>query len=726
MNSYSFDLAGSWWLLILAIIVGFGFAYYTYRRTVPPVSGAKRTILMTLRTLALALLLFALFEPVLTIISGKQEPPKVAVLLDKSESVAATDALGDRKKLYDEAIEKSGIKGLDEDERKFILFDGDISTVKKIENDSLKFNGQLTDISNAIKWTSRNLEEENIRAALMITDGAFNTGNNPVYEADIFGKPIYTIGIGDSTEPKDVAVTTILTNEIAYVDNPVPVNVNVKVNGYDEGTLSLVMKDNGKKFDEQEIKIHPDRNEYTAIFEYTPKVKGYRKITAEISGFEDEITHKNNNKSEFINVLDNKRNIAVFAGAPSPDLSMLKQTISQEKGVKITDFIQKKGSEYYGDPPSESKLSESDIIILCGFPINSTPVSTLELIKSQLKRGKSLFFIASYDTDYNKLKRLEEYLPFRVAQTGKQEFTAITDFKREALSNPLLRIKGVEEDLQHWNKLPPIYRTETFVDVKPESEVAAGMKVNNVEINEPLIMTRSFNNKKSVAVVGYGLYRWKLLGYAAEASKGRSDTYDLYDIFMDNAIRWLAVREENEMIRIKTTKKHFTNTEEVEFTAQVYDAAYTPIDNAEVVVTVSGGEQPRDLILHSIGNGRYNGDMEGLGAGDYAFKGIVTVNDKKIGDDNGRFSVGKIDLEYQNLKMNVSLLRQISERTGGKFYTAANADQVLKDIRDDKTFKSVGITSRDEFALWNLPWILAAAILLFGIEWFLRKRAGMI
>jgi hypothetical protein len=76
--------------------------------------------------------------------------------------------------------------------------------------------------------------------------------------------------------------------------------------------------------------------------------------------------------------------------------------------------------------------------------------------------------------------------------------------------------------------------------------------------------------------------------------------------------------------------------------------------------------------------------------------------------------------------MNAPLLRNLSERTGGKFYTPANCSSFLDDLKNKKSFIPRSVTIRNEFALWNIAWLLALAIFCFALEWFLRKRAGML
>jgi hypothetical protein len=252
------------------------------------------------------------------------------------------------------------------------------------------------------------------------------------------------------------------------------------------------------------------------------------------------------------------------------------------------------------------------------------------------------------------------------------------------------------------------------------------MKINNVPLKEPLIMSRAIQNKKSVAVLGYGLYRWKLLGYGEETAKGQTDRPDLFTAFINNSFKWLSINQNNKLVNIKTTKKVYSKFEKVEFNAQVYDASYSPIDNAVVSVKVNTGTAQRDIVLGGLGNGRYTATIDGLAEGDYFFTGSATFNGRSLGNDKGRFSVGDVSIEYQNLTMQSGLLRSISERTGGKFFLPENSKEFLNYLNNLKNFKPRGITLRSEYNLRNIAWILGLVIICFGAEWFIRKKSGML
>jgi hypothetical protein len=271
-----------------------------------------------------------------------------------------------------------------------------------------------------------------------------------------------------------------------------------------------------------------------------------------------------------------------------------------------------------------------------------------------------------------------------------------------------------------WDNLPPIYKTGTVFGAKPEAEILGMEEVRGVSLNEPLLLCRSVAGAKSVAVLGYGIWRWKLLTQTEDPSK------DVLQLFIGNAIRWLTTREESKPIRIAPAKEVFTGGERVEFNAQVYDKTYRPIEDAEVKVIVRKGNETQEALLNPIGNGLYEGKLDGLGEGEYQFSGTASLSGQQLGEERGKFSVGAQEIEFLQTQMNKSLLEQLAYRSGGKYFDPQSISQLPEELRRSTKLTPKEITRASEFELWSLPTILVLVILFFGTEWFLRKQAGLL
>lgn len=725
MNSYSLAFAGAWYIIILAILIALIVTYFYYKRTVPELSKSRKALLFSLRTIALTLLVLIIFEPIFTTISGKFIQPKIAVLLDNSKSMSIDYQNHNRKVIYQKALDELNLSKY-ADRIKTVAFDKGFRMIDSPAFDSLTLSGNTTNIANVLKSLSTEFREENVRAVLLISDGVFNSGGNPIYEAETLGMPVYTLGIGDTIRPKDIAVKSIFLNPTIQLNTTHLINVGLSITGFDSGKVTVEMFDNNIKFAVQTLSIDPRISDYSLTFEYTGKQEGIRQIKATAKRIENEITYKNNELREFVKVTSEKKNIMVLAGAPSSDLSFILNILKKNDNINVKSFVQKKDSEFYENPPGKSDFANTNSIILIGFPIKSSPIQIMEQVKNELDKKKSLMIIGSRNLDYSKLKTIDDYLPFTVLSSNEKEYNAVANFTEKSLENPLLKSND-NLDLKSWNDLPPLFRTETFVKPKPYAEILAKVKVNNTELNEPMIIFGDRTGYKTLAVMGYGIYRWKLMGYARDVFKNKAETPDLLDIFISNSSKWLTIDDKEKNVVIRPVSKSFVKGERVEFFAQVNDNASNPIENASVNVNITDGSGKNyDVNMFPTGSGLYKGFVNGMPEGDYFYLGKASKNGTILGEDKGRFIIGDTPLEYMELTMNKTLLQEMASRTGGNFLYNQPTDNLIELILSSLKNKQNAVTVRSEINLWNLPLIMGIIILLFAIEWFLRKRYGLI
>jgi hypothetical protein len=193
-----------------------------------------------------------------------------------------------------------------------------------------------------------------------------------------------------------------------------------------------------------------------------------------------------------------------------------------------------------------------------------------------------------------------------------------------------------------------------------------------------------------------------------------------------NAVRWLTTKDEGKNVRVSPTKEMFTTAEPLEFTAQVYDEQLRPSDDAEVTLTLHKGNETKELALTAIGNGLYEGASESIGEGDYTYEGKAIADGRTLGSDNGKFTVGQMNVEFLETKMNKQLLEQLAYRTNGKYYPLAVAQRLADDMKTNEQFSSKEIVQSSEIELWNWYYLVGVIVLLLAIEWFMRKQSGMI
>ncbi|MBI5473300.1 MAG: hypothetical protein HY961_13230 [Ignavibacteriae bacterium] len=708
-------------VVVLFVLIATAISIYFYRHTIPPISRRRKIVLVALRALALALLLMLLFEPLLRLISSSTQDPALAVLIDNSKSMKIVDKTGDRFARLKSVLSGGTMKSVDAiGDQQFFAFGANTKQLEVSQLDSLAADADATDITSSLRAVADEKTRSNINAALLITDGSYNLGQNPLYEAEQLGIPVFTIGIGDSTEQKDVLISKIVTNDLVYNETEVPVDVTIKSSGYKGEKVEVTLSEGTKELARTTLLLEEGTREYGVRLSYTPEGEGVKKYSVRVSQLPGELTAANNQRSFLAKILKSKLRVTIVAGAPSPDLSIIKQTLKEDRNLDVRSFTQKSGFGFYEGQLTVAVLDSSDCLVLIGFPVSATTDAVMDVIRSSVQRNTiPVLFIGGKFFDERKLSSLASLLPFTSLNPSQSEQLVFIEIAAAQRNHPILAT-NTDEGVESWKGLPPIFRTQTTYRAKAEATILANTKINTIVLNDPLIAIRNVSKQKSMAVTGYGLWRWRLM------AQGTPETGRLLATFLANSVRWLTTREDNRPVKVTPTKDAFTQGEPVEFVGQVYDANADPVENAELKVTAKREGKDYTTTLRPLGNGRYEGVIEGLGEGDYAFAASANLEGQPLGTDAGRFSVGELALEFQDTRMNAQLLRQIAGRTGGKFYTPETFADLANELRNTPAFAPKEIQTAQEFELWHWKYMLAIVVLLFAIEWFIRKRAGML
>ncbi|MDP2037112.1 MAG: hypothetical protein Q8L04_06985, partial [Ignavibacteria bacterium] len=158
----------------------------------------------------------------------------------------------------------------------------------------------------------------------------------------------------------------------------------------------------------------------------------------------------------------------------------------------------------------------------------------------------------------------------------------------------------------------------------------------------------------------------------------------------------------------------------------LYDNAFNPIDTAQIALSISQAGNKNELIMTPQGNGIYTASYTPDSQGDFATVATTKFNSSSVAPALSRFSVSASSLELLDTKMRVDYLKLLANSTNGKYFSIEEQSNLLKNLIDAAKRRDEGILTKSEFELWNYSWMLGAVILLFGFEWFLRKRFGMI
>jgi len=705
LENIELSLQINYYLLILTILIAILYSFFVYKNTIPQISKKLKAFLIFVRTLILALLIILIFEPILTFDYNEEIEPANLVFVDNSSSMVLQDSIIRSNKISDIL---SNFEDNVEGEIELYSFGNKIDSV----NNLLIYNEPLTNFEEIFEFASS--ERKEIASIVIISDGIINDGSNSVNIPERAGIPYYTVGIGDTTIHSDIEIKKVLYNKLVYLDESTEIRSIILNENLAEKNVTVSLFENSRLVDQQNVTLNSSGINNVS-FTYTPSKPGEQTLTIKVTKLESEITHQNNSKSFMIDILNSRIKVLLISGSPSADYSFIKQSLLKDEKLNISEIIQISENKIINGDNHHSLIDSADILFLIGFPVQNTPQELLNSVTQAISsEHKPIFFLSSPTIDYKKLKSLEAFLPFIV----KIFSNGFNQVQPQIIDNTNVILSPKIFDVDEWNNLPPIYQTKSEIIPKPGSIISANSKIRNIPTGVPLILTFKLGRNKSIVVNGFDIWRWKL-----QSSQAASN---LFDAFIANSIKLLNVDESKKQINIKPVKKVFSSAEKIEFTAEIYDETLTPQNDADIKTIIQKGDENFEIAFHSTGDGLYEGIFETNITGSFNYKGIVSFGNNFRSSTAGSFVITDVDIEKLRYRMNKDYLNLLVTVSNGKYFDIDEPNDLFDYINQNYSKKIKSRVFKTEFKIWSSEWVLIVIILLFSIEWFIRKRIGML
>lgn len=708
--------------LVLSLLVAAGLTYWMYRRTVPPVSGLRKGVLMALRFGSLFLILLLLAEPIVRLVQDEERLPILAVLVDSSESMDLRDEEADLDvgAAMRETLRQLPLNEIDGEVRVYTFGRSanriDANVLR--QPDSLAFDQSRTDIAQALDQIRDDLDNENLQGVVLVSDGQYNTGRNPVYLAEQYPVPIYSVVVGDTALRKDVQVRRVTTNDIAYVGLELPIQVGVRSEGFDNERATVAMYRDGERLSSTQVVLPPGISEVSVDLTYTPDAAGLHRLTIAVDRFDGEVTYANNVENVSVQVLESKQRVLVLAASADPDLGAVRQMLGENPNIEITARTQRSQNSFY-EGPFPNDLSDFDAMVLVGYPGEQASQAVAERVARAAEDGIPLFFLLTRRTNLRLLTQVfNDVLPVNPVTVRPRYSEAALDVTPEGRLHPILQISTVPDN--GWRRLPPLVYNESLWEASPDARTLATIRVRGVGLDDPLLTIRKRGQTRSAALLGAGTWRWHNVPEDLDAV--RSYWPDL----LSNILKWITTRDDDRPLRVAPARALFGGGEAVTFNGQAYDESLTPVDDASLEVTVTAPDgREFNYTMNAIGNGRYVLDVGSLPEGAYAYRAVGLRSNQEIGTDNGSFAVGQLTLEFKETRADMGLMRQLARRSQGEALMASEIDQ-LPTLLAASTFAPVTVRTERERQLWHYYAFLILVLLFLTAEWVLRKRSGMV
>ncbi len=556
------------------------------------------------------------------------------------------------------------------------------------------YKGDLTDVSKVLNQIYSQYSNRNIGAIVLSTDGIYNTGANPLYTINKKSYvPVYTIGLGDTTELKDVKIVEVFNNDVAFLGNTFPVEVRLSQIDYPNTKVNVSVYDGDKKIENQTVDFKEKKEQHTLNFNLPANKVGFRKYTVKVSELKDEFTYTNNTANFYIEIIDGRQKIALVYTGVHPDLGAINYVIDNNKNYEV-ELI--KANDFKDATPY-------DLMICHNYKnVNSQ-------LHQVLKEGKKpVLYIVGGNTNMTDINQL------KIGVSGSGSKTEDVNFAPNGQFNSILY---PPEIVQLLSKAPPLTTPFGNYAFSKSLDVLAYQKVGNITLDKPLIYFNRKNSSKYGVIMGEGLWRWRLYDQSKNGSTAN------FELLISKMITFLAVKENKNPFKVHLDNE-YTENQVVTVLAELYNSAYDLINTADVEFKLIN-DQDKEFDYHFFRTSdAYKLELGKLPQGIYRWEAKTTLSNKAY-TAKGTFLVKEIKLEWLNNTANHRLLRNISENTNGQFYYPNQLNELEKSInqRDDIVTVSYNEKSFDD--LIDYKWLFLLITLLLFVEWFIRKWFGV-
>lgn len=716
------DMAGSAVLLLVALLVGVLWTLLVYRRTNPVVPSLLRRALLCLRALSLAGVILLVFRPALELLLAKREKPLLPVLVDRSASMGLVDDSGARPQQVASVLSSRQLRSLAERARtRFYLFSSGLEGEFQPGQDSLRFEGLGTNLEETLTQLREQLRGQPVAGVVIITDGAVNVGERLARLGEKSAWPLFPVAVGSSNPPRDLIVHSVLANEVTYVGSEVAVEVRLLNRGFDQAHVIVELQAEGRVLDRSTVPLAGNQPETQVTLRFRPEAPGSRRYMVTASHLPGEQTYENNHAEFVVKALASKMKVVLLAGRPSHDVVFLGKALEADANVAAQIYVCRKGSGFYRASPQSlvQALREADCALLVDFPATGNDATLVAEVAGVIRaRRLPLFWTGGEAIDFAQLEALWEDLPLngRPRLRGPELRTV----RMQGVPfHPLTAIaEGGPTNAAAWEGLPPVFSSFSEVPLWPNSEVLAfGAEPSAGSAKGvPLIVVRQTPERRSVALLGAGFWRWDLMMWGV----GKDNS--LFLTFVKNIVRWLSLREEQKLFRVRTDREFYRSGEAITFVGQLYGPDLTPLEGAQVRARVNGPAGSKELVLEEAGAGRYEARTTADVEGDYDFVAEAIPRSGLSSADTGRFAVTRWSVEYLSTTSRIEELTQMATRSGGFMVPWDDLEPLHQGI----PLRVVSRKSVVQFRYAGCEAVLAVLVVLLACEWFVRRRKGMV
>lgn len=690
------------WLIIICLLTAGGYAIGLYFRDIKnefPVY--LKLILGIVRFVSIFLISFMLLSPFIRSISKEKEKPLIILAVDDSQSILLNADSANYKDAFLLDADRLSARLSEIGDVRQYLFGDKLIQLKQGEDfsGSVNYDQETTDISGLIAELGNLYVNRNVGALIVASDGIYNTGANPVYQAKEWPYPIYTIALGDTSVRKDLIIAKVNYNRMVYLNNKFSVEIVVRANAANGRQSRLRIYHENNPVESQDFII--DKEDFTQSFQIIldAKKSGLQKYVIVLDPVAGELSQANNRKEIFVEVLDARNRVLIISGSPHPDISALKQAITSNMNYEVEESL-------IGD--FTGNLEKYSLVILHQLPSVIEPADAL--LRSIGEKKIPVLFIVGTQSDLNRFNQWKSGLI--IAMAGKAVYEEAVP-----VLNSNFTAFSLSDGTKAWlSDLPPLISPLGDYQVSNASRVLLNQRLGSIETSRPMILFNETLDGRTGVIAGEGIWKWRFYNYA------KTKDHQSFNELINKIIQFLSLKDQKKNFRIYN-KSNFRENEPVIFDAEVYNESYELTNEPEVGITIRNEDAKEFPYVFNKAGNAYHLDAGTFPPGNYSYQAKVSLG-SSLYNASGQFSVTAIDLEALNTVADHHLLFQLADGSGGKMVYPSDLDLLAENILAREDIRPVTYTRKKYEDLLNKGWVLALIIGLLTLEWFLRKRAG--
>ncbi len=670
-------------ILFGIIAIGAALFFYFYK---PQGSLRLRSTLTFLRFLSIFSILLLILNPTFTKTTYTTLKPKLALLVDNSESIANLERSDSVRNILENFKNNRDLAArFDLD---YYTFGGQLQVT-----DSLSFTEKQTDISKGLNGIYSIYKNQKV-VPVLVTDGNANLGSNYVYLADEHKQiPHYFIAVGDTTRYEDLSIDRINVNRYAYLKNRFPVEIVSSYSGEGEVATTVSILKNGRLIFKENLNFSKDQPAQRINTFLEASTLGTETYQVVIDKLTNEKNTANNSKNFGIEIIDQRSQILIVYSILHPDLGTLKKSFesNQLRSVTIKSISE----------TNDLDLGEFNLVVLF------EPQSSFSNLYQTLNTlNKNRFTIVSSATDRRFINTIQE--AFRVPLNNQLD-------EVQPLYNPAFSSFQID-DLE-FNTFSPITAPFGEIQLNASSDVILTQKITGIETQNPLLTVQESNGRREVVLFGTGIYQWRSQSYV------NNQNFEQFDKFLEKLVQFAASDSRRTRLQVEYDRFYYGGSGIV-LQAQYVDKNYVFDTGANLTLLLKNTETQETyespLVLS---RNAYQVTLPNMDPGNYSFK----ITEKSSGiTSEGDFTVIEYNIEDQVMQADFSKMKTAAANTNALAVTLSQNQVLIDELLQDDRFIPVQRETIENVPLLEFWWLLLVIVLALSAEWFLRKYNGLI